>query len=56
MRDPFLWLDRLYARSKLAAFAVALTILAVGTIALACLNQDGSSAVHVVTGVVHERT
>jgi hypothetical protein len=55
MSNPFFWLDRLYARSKIAAFAVAIAILAVGTVALAYLNQDGASkAVHVVTG--HVRT
>lgn len=54
MRDPFLWLDRLYARSKLLAFVVALVILAVGTVLLACLNQDGSTAIHVVTGKVRQ--
>ncbi|MDR3100786.1 MAG: hypothetical protein LBV73_27450 [Paraburkholderia sp.] len=43
-------LDRLHKRSPLAAYFIALVIAAVCTIALACLNADGSNAI-AISGV-----
>lgn len=47
MRTPFDLLgdalDRLHKRSPAAAYLLALAIAAIGTIALACLNADGSA-------------
>lgn len=39
--NPFEWLDRLHARSPIAAFLVALVISAACMLALAYLNADG---------------
>lgn len=49
MRTPFDLLDamlaRLYARSPLLAFIVALAIVAACMLAIAYLNQDGSTVI-----------